>query len=715
MMSKRIIFILYILLTISFKSQPSKAQPWVRVGYFFYEEDEYFPISNIDSSLFTHLICGFADLNPISYELSLSDSANLDCSIFTTTVKKKNPSVTALLSIGGRTDTLVLSSMARDSFHRKSFIDSSIKMARLFGFEGLDLWWVNDMSNLDILFEEWQDAITLEARNSTGSKLILTAAVNYAPRIRSYNYPIESIQQHLDWVHVTQCNDFLPQLWENFTAAPYALYNPSSTVCSTDLGITDWINVGLSAKKIVLLLPYFGYPWTLVNPKENGIGAPARGEAEGIPIRYMEIKNIINLYRAKVTFDKNYVVNYFTMGTSWISFDDVESIQYKVSYAKEKGLLGYFVWQVAYDDNWVLSQAAAHELEGNKGGQNNSAAPEVNKVGQNKQSYSLVFIILPIIIAAVIILLLGLVIYFRWVRKLKLKVQESRRQVNNIASAAGDFNANAPNLASYSFAYIEAAANRFSIENKLGEGGYGPVYKAVFPDGQEVAVKKLSKTSTQGYEEFKNEVMLTAMLQHVNLVRLLGFCIEREEHMLIYEYMTNRSLDYYLFDPIRKYTLDWKKRIDIIEGVCQGLLYLQEYSRIFRNDGLEANTERIVGTCGYAPPEYLRKGIYSTKSDVYSFGVLLLQIISGKRVSILYGENDNLSLLAYAYELWKDGKGHKAAFPMESATLTSVIALKRLPPPLISEEEAFTKDQQRRLNLFHHKIQIRDSLLVLII
>ncbi|TXG65714.1 hypothetical protein EZV62_006989 [Acer yangbiense] len=388
MISKRIIFILYILL-IFFKSQPSKAQPWVRVGYFFYESESYFPISNIDSSLFTHLICGFADLNSTSYELSLSDSANLGCSMFTKTVKKKNPSVTTLLSIGERTDTSVLSSMASDSVHRKSFIDSSIKMARLFGFEGLDLWWVDDMSNLDILFKEWQDAITLEARNSTGSKLILTAAVNYAPIIHSYNYSVESIQQHLDWVHIRHCVDFFPQRWPNFTAVPNALYNPSSTVCSTDLGITAWINAGLSAKKILIFLPYFGFSWTLVNPKENGIGVPARGGAN-IQGRYMGIKNNINLYRAKVTFDKNYVVNYFTMGTSWMGFDDVESIQKKVSYAKEKGLLGYFVWQVAYDDNWVLSQAAAHELEGNKGGQNNSAAPEVKKVGQNKQSYSLV-------------------------------------------------------------------------------------------------------------------------------------------------------------------------------------------------------------------------------------------------------------------------------------------------------------------------------------
>ncbi|KAK2663213.1 hypothetical protein Ddye_001787 [Dipteronia dyeriana] len=225
-MSKRIIFILYILL-IFLKSQRSKAQPWVRVGYFWYEQEE-FPISNIDSSLFTHLVCGYADLNSTSYELSLSDSDRLHFSIFTKTVKKKNPSVTTLLSIGGNTNTSVFSSMASDSFYRKSFIDSSIKTARYFGFEGLDLWWVNsdssyDMSDLDFLFEEWQDAITSEARNSTRSKLILTAAVNYAPRIHSDNYPVESIQRHLDWVHVRHCDDLMPDIWTNFTAAPMAL------------------------------------------------------------------------------------------------------------------------------------------------------------------------------------------------------------------------------------------------------------------------------------------------------------------------------------------------------------------------------------------------------------------------------------------------------------------------------------------------------------
>ncbi|KAL5774882.1 hypothetical protein ACOSP7_012439 [Xanthoceras sorbifolium] len=436
--------------------------------------------------------------------------------------------------------------MVSNSSYRKSFIDSSIRSARLYGFQGLDLCWVSantsaDMSNMGVLFEEWRVAIDLEARNSSQSRLILTAAVQYSPSLDSASFPIDSIQKYLNWIHVMAYDFYMPT-WENFTGAQAALYDPSSTT-SADYGVGAWINGGLSASKIILSLPFYGYAWTLVNPADNGIGAPATGPAitDDGDMSYKEIKGYIGRYGAKVTYNATYLVNYCSIGTSWIGFDDVEVVRIKVSYAKKRNLLGYFVWQVPYDDNWVLSQAAA--LEDNKNGQNNRR-----------------LLVIVLTTTAAVILLLGFLIYYCCIRKLKSakgsvdSVQESRSQLNNNA-AAGDFSGNAPTLVLYSFADIEAATNKFSMEYKLGEGGYGPVYKGVLHDGQEVAVKKLSKTSTQRFEEFKNEVMLTAKLQHVNLVQLVGFCIDKEEHMLIYEYMSNKSLDYYLFGRFSAFQL----------------------------------------------------------------------------------------------------------------------------------------------------------------
>ncbi|XP_039020153.1 G-type lectin S-receptor-like serine/threonine-protein kinase RKS1 isoform X9 [Hibiscus syriacus] len=238
----------------------------------------------------------------------------------------------------------------------------------------------------------------------------------------------------------------------------------------------------------------------------------------------------------------------------------------------------------------------------------------------------------------------------------------------------------------FDFSAISAATNNFSSDNKLGQGGFGPVYKGVLLNGSEVAVKRLSKYSGQGLEEFKNEIVLIAKLQHRNLVRLLGCCVEGEEKMVIYEFLPNKSLDSIIFDESKRSLLDWKKRLEIICGIARGMLYLHQDSRlrvihrdlkasnvlldatmnpkisdfgmarIFGAEQIEGNTKHVVGTYGYMSPEYAMHGHFSMKSDVYSFGVLLLEIITGKKNSSNFPDTPSLNLVGHVWELWKENK-----------------------------------------------------------
>ncbi|XP_056171986.1 cysteine-rich receptor-like protein kinase 18 isoform X1 [Syzygium oleosum] len=186
-----------------------------------------------------------------------------------------------------------------------------------------------------------------------------------------------------------------------------------------------------------------------------------------------------------------------------------------------------------------------------------------------------------------------------------------------------------------------ATTNSFSQENKLGRGGFGEVYQGRLPNGQEIAVKRLSQSSGQGVQEFKNEIVVVAKLQHRNLVRLLGFCLEGEEKLLVYEFVPNKSLDYLVFNPEKSKQLDWPRHFNKISGIARGMLYLHEDSRlqiihhdlkasnvlldndmnpkildfgmarIFGVDQTKANTRRIVGTYGYMSPEYAMHGQFS--------------------------------------------------------------------------------------------------------
>ncbi|XP_042753492.1 G-type lectin S-receptor-like serine/threonine-protein kinase At4g27290 isoform X2 [Lactuca sativa] len=218
----------------------------------------------------------------------------------------------------------------------------------------------------------------------------------------------------------------------------------------------------------------------------------------------------------------------------------------------------------------------------------------------------------------------------------------------------------------FSLNSIAKATNGFSINNKIGEGGFGPVYKGVLEDGQEVAVKRLSKTSHQGVDEFKNEVFYIAKLQHRNLVKLLGYCIHGNEMILIYEYMVNGSLDSFLFDETKHSMLDWPHRFGIIHGMARGNILLDEdmnpkisdfgLARKFVGFDTSAKTKKVVGTYGYISPEYAVHGRFSTKSDVFSFGVLVLEIVSGRKNQGFSHKDHSDNLLGHTWRLFKENK-----------------------------------------------------------
>ncbi|PRQ31558.1 putative protein kinase RLK-Pelle-DLSV family [Rosa chinensis] len=290
-----------------------------------------------------------------------------------------------------------------------------------------------------------------------------------------------------------------------------------------------------------------------------------------------------------------------------------------------------------------------------------------------------------VIFASVVAVVIGLLLFAYGIHRRRIKFKEKMGK-NGMTHQNYDRQNEDLELPIFSLSTIVTATDNFSFNKKLGEGGFGPVYKGCLVDGQEIAVKRLSRSSGQGPTEFKNEVLLIAKLQHRNLVRLLGCCTEGEERLLIYEFMPNNSLDFYLFDENRARLLAWPQRFHIICGIARGLLYLHQDSRLriihrdlkasnvlldkemnpkisdfgmartFGGDQTEGVTRRIVGTYGYMAPEYAINGQFSVKSDVFSFGILLLETLSGKRSRGFYDPVDNLNLIGHAWRLWKEGR-----------------------------------------------------------
>ncbi|KAI5330974.1 hypothetical protein L3X38_021100 [Prunus dulcis] len=297
------------------------------------------------------------------------------------------------------------------------------------------------------------------------------------------------------------------------------------------------------------------------------------------------------------------------------------------------------------------------------------APEEAKKKSDTKQT-----VIIIVVALVVFVTIVSSICFFFRVRKRRVKLEqdENSEEINLVESLQ------------YDFETIRSATDDFSDANKLGQGGFGAVYKGKLANGRYIAVKRLSKNSEQGDREFKTEVTLVAQLQHRNLVRLLGFCLKAGERILIYEYVPNTSLNHFIFDTTDHAHLDWETRYKIIGGIARGLLYLHEDSRhriihrdlkpsnilldedmnpkiadfgmarLFFMDQTQGDTQTIVGTYGYMAPEYVVHGRFSVKLDVFNFGVLVLEILSSKRISSFRNRDNEEDLLSYAWRNWRN-------------------------------------------------------------
>ncbi|KAM0825262.1 hypothetical protein ACQ4PT_069676 [Festuca glaucescens] len=239
-------------------------------------------------------------------------------------------------------------------------------------------------------------------------------------------------------------------------------------------------------------------------------------------------------------------------------------------------------------------------------------------------------------------------------------------------------------IGSFTLRQIKAATRNFDPANKIGEGGFGSVYKGLLSDGTIIAVKQLSSKSRQGKREFVNEIGMISALQHPNLVRLYGCCTEGNQLLLVYEYMENNCLARALFVEQYRLTLDWPTRHKICLGIARGLVYLHEESAIrivhrdikasnilldkdldakisdfglakLNEDGHTHISTKVAGTIGYMAPEYAMRGYLTDKADVYSFGVVALEIVSGKSNTNYRPKEDFVYLLDWACVLHERG------------------------------------------------------------
>ncbi|CDP13194.1 unnamed protein product [Coffea canephora] len=304
----------------------------------------------------------------------------------------------------------------------------------------------------------------------------------------------------------------------------------------------------------------------------------------------------------------------------------------------------------------------------------------LNPIPGSGRSRGTVVVIVVAAVSSAIVLAVGAIMgaYF-WKNK---RIQKKRKGSNDAEKLVKTLHDSSLN---FKYSTLEKATGSFDEANKLGQGGFGTVYKGVLPDGREIAVKRLFFNNKHRAADFYNEVNIISSVEHKNLVRLLGCSCSGPESLLVYEFLPNKSLDRFIFDANKGKALNWEKRFEIIIGTAEGLVYLHEntkcriihrdikasnilldsrlrskiadfgLARSFQEDKSHISTA-IAGTLGYMAPEYLAHGQLTDKADVYSFGVLLLEIVSGRQNNRSKTTEYSDSLVTIAWKHFLQGK-----------------------------------------------------------
>ncbi|XP_052210772.1 probable L-type lectin-domain containing receptor kinase S.5 [Diospyros lotus] len=281
----------------------------------------------------------------------------------------------------------------------------------------------------------------------------------------------------------------------------------------------------------------------------------------------------------------------------------------------------------------------------------NFTSSELPRISLGKEKNMTVIITLPIIAGLLLLALLS-VPFVRRARRKKRERLARRKEIEALVAAA-----NGPKL--FSHRKLKRATRNFSRENLLGTGGFGSVYRGVISNPpMTIAVKRISATAEHGEKQYLAEICTIGQLRHRNLVQLQGWCHDRDQLLLVYEYMPNRSLDQYIGKAGA--VLDWPTRYKILTGLASALVYLHEecgqpvvhrdvkpnnvmldsdfnahlgdfgLARLLRNDA-SMTTTNMAGTPGYLAPEVSFTGRPTTESDVYSFGMVVLEVVCGTR------------------------------------------------------------------------------------